>query len=170
MSYAIHQNIKCLTWLATFTLLNTPQNTYAQNQNIDSLFAIWNDLHRSPLERLQAINYIAFHGYRLNDPDSATLFARQELKLARDSGSKLYESAALITLAEVERIKAKYVDAIAYYQKALTIKTAIKEYRGAGAAYYGIGLCYMYMGQSDEAAKQFKKKGGYLSSYKKSTL
>lgn len=133
-----------------------PCAAHAQQINLDSLFEVWNDSKRPHLDRLSAMNIIAFNGFLYSNPDTAYHLAQQQLELANTVGSMLYASKAIVTQAESRRLTANYKEALELFSNGLRMKDDIGDVRGGGHASYGMGLCYVSMGQSQSAISSYR--------------
>ena len=87
---------------------------------MDSLWKVYKNKTLTDTNRLNAINIIAF-SFRNNKPDTAIIFAEEELKLAQTKNQKLYQGKALNIMGIAYANKGNYPKALEYYFKTLRI-------------------------------------------------
>src|ERR1035437_5269455 len=118
-------------------------------QNIDSLWAIYNNKTQPDTNRLKALQIIAWN-LRNNNPDTAIILAEQEVQLAQQSKQKKlapnlfrrYEAMAFIIMGQSHVNKGNYPKALEYYLQSLQINEEIGYKRGIGNCYNNIGAAY----------------------------
>ncbi|MBP6391198.1 MAG: tetratricopeptide repeat protein [Flavobacteriales bacterium] len=76
--------------------------------NFDSLWTVWNDTLRDPVDRLRAMSYISIDGYLHNKPDSGYLLAVMQYDLAAKVGNERYQGLALNTQGEYFGMKGDF--------------------------------------------------------------
>jgi len=140
-------------------------NSIGQN-NIDSLWGIWNDKSRTDVERLKAMDDIAWNGYLFTFPDSAFYYAQMEYELAEsltltngsdnENGLK-YMSRALNTQGVSFAITGNNAKAIIYYKQGLEITEKIGDESGIAAALNNIGNTYKDQGDYANAIDYYTK-------------
>ncbi len=140
--------------ILTFLFLNLSFSAAAQ-VNLDSLFTIWNDTSLPDTSRLQAIQTIAWDGYRFNNPDSAFYFAQLEYDLAESTGHKKWMVEALNTQGTSFITKGEPDQAFESYSQSLTISKEIRYKKGIRNALTNIGSIYYRKGDLSKALEYY---------------
>jgi hypothetical protein len=74
----------------------------------DSLWAVWIDPAHADMDRLDAIERIAWDGYMFSEPDSANYYAQLQFELATAKGVKKRMGSALRTQGMVALLKGSF--------------------------------------------------------------
>ena len=124
-------------------------------REMDSLWGVWNDKSQPTLNRLKAMDDIAWVGYLFTLPDSAFYYAQQEYDLAEtlippkgndEANGLKYMSKALNTQGVSFAIRGNNPQAIKYYKIGLDITERIGDQSGVAAALNNIGNTYKDQG------------------------
>jgi serine phosphatase RsbU (regulator of sigma subunit) len=147
--------ISCICLLAT-------QQIYAQSnlppQEVDSLFAVWNDETQPDTSRLKAIERIAWYGYVHSKPDSAFYYAQQQYDFAKKKHVKKKMISALSTQGVSWYFRGDYEKSIELYKKGLTIAQEIGYKQGEASLLNKLGLAYQVLGDLQKAIDYFVKR------------
>lgn len=131
-------------------------NLFSYSQNLDSIINIFKNDKLNDTIRLNAIHSIA-KNYILFNPDSSIVFAKQELKLAKESDHKKYQAKAYNLIGIAFNTKNNYPAAIDNYIKALNIYENINYKTGIGYCYTNIGVVYNSQKNYQKAIEYFFK-------------
>lgn len=123
--------------------------------NLDSLFTIWNDTSLPDTSRLQAINTIAWDGYRFNNPDSSFYFAQLQYDLAESTGQKKWMAEALKIQGASFMLKGEHDQAFESFSQSLTISKEIRYKEGIRNALSNIGSVFTRKGDLPKALDYF---------------
>ncbi len=126
-------------------------------QNLDSLWAIWQDNTQHDTIRLNAMHNYAKKGYLFSQPDSAFYFAGLEYKFAKNKGCNKQMAAALNTQGVSLWIQGDYENAINYHTKCLKIQVKIGNKQGVANSLGNIGNIYKEKGDYENAINYFLK-------------
>src|ERR1700752_1017475 len=132
-----------------FVIISTLGQALAQN--MDSLWAVYNNKTQADTMHIKAIDVIAY-SYRSNNSDTAIILARQELKFinaAPSATTKKWIASAYNTISVAYRNKGNYPQAMDYALKALKQNQELNDKKGIAHNYISIGL--VYDNQSDFA-------------------
>ncbi len=145
-------NKRTLFFLITFFLFSI---TLKAQVNLDSLFTIWNDTSLPDTSRLEAMQTIAWDGYRYNNPDSSFYFAQLQYDLAETTGYKKWMAAALKTQGYIYRSKADFNKALDYFSRGLKIYEEIDNKSGIAESLNNIGVVQERKGDFDKALEYY---------------
>ena len=146
----------------SFTLLGVllfspKENCYAQSVNLDSLWIVWNDINQPDIERVKAINDIAWEGYLYKHPDSAYHFAQYAYDFAKKIRSKKQMAFALNTQGASFWVEGDYEKSIKYFTQSLKIKEEIGDRKDIAASLGNIGAIYQMQGNYSKAIEYYTK-------------
>lgn len=122
-------------------LLLLPSFIVAQ-ENLDSLWTVWNDASQADTNRLKAMNDISWGIYLFDQPDSGFYFAQLQLEFAKEKGEKKYIAKALNTQGVSLYIRGNYEEALDYQLKSIKINKEIGNKRGMANSLINIGNIY----------------------------
>ena len=117
----------------------------------DSLFKIFNDLHRADTIRLQAINTLMKQELDV-DLDSTISLAHLQLEMAQKTKQEKYVGNAYLNIGNAFDSKGNSAKALEYYGLALHVFEKLKYKKGIGSCYSNMGIVYEKM---SEYAKAF---------------
>ena len=104
--------------------------------------------------RVKILDGIALEYLNFN-PDSAMIFASQELSISEKSGFSKGIANACITLGKILHTKGELKQAMEFYQKSLKISKEIGDRSDIAWEYWYIGLVYSAIGNYSEALKNY---------------
>ncbi len=143
-------------WLLLIFYCLTKTSAFAQSQSIqDSLLSIVNS-ESEPIPRIEAYHELAWI-YRKENPEKAYEFAAkgiEEALLIMDNGRM---SIGYVRLAEIDRLRRRYVEANESFQQSLLLEKAIGNTYGIARAYYGSTLCLRPLNRLTEANTSINK-------------
>jgi signal transduction histidine kinase len=125
--------------------------------NLDSLLNLWNDSSLADTIRLLAIDEIATEGYLVNQPDSAFYFAGLQYEFAKLKGLKEQEAKALGTQGAAFYHRGKYIKAIDYHNRSLTISEEIGDKLETSFSLTNIGNIHFDQGKYLVALDYFNR-------------
>lgn len=96
--------------------------------------------------------------YIYSDVKKAALFYTKAQEAAIEIGNDTLLAQTYVGFAVMERLKAKYPEALAFHQKALDIHLRLKDQRFIATDYHNIGALFRYT-EDFEQAKQYLRKG-----------
>ena len=132
-------------------------NFTISQENLDSLFGVWNDESKADTSRLNAMYNIAWNGYLFTKPDSAFYYAQLEYEFAQKVDNKNYMSHALNTQGVSFYLKSNYEKALQYYEKSLKILKEIRDKNRVGSTLGNIALVYENQGNYGKALLYHEK-------------
>lgn len=106
---------------------------------------------------------------RYSNRDSAISWASQSLKIAKKSGYRQGESAALTRLGILFKGAGDFAKALEYYNEALSIRKTLNHPLELAGAYNNIGLVLRKLGRYDQAIDSTKKAIAIAEALKDST-
>ncbi|MDW3192255.1 MAG: tetratricopeptide repeat protein [Cytophagales bacterium] len=145
--------MKYLLWCIMFLMMK--QQSLAQ-ENLDSLWALWNNTNLPDTIRLEAIDNISY-GYLPDQPDSAEFFAQVQRDYAESRGLKKYQSLALWTQAYSSTIKGNNRDALELTKLAYELAKEAGAKKEAGNALKLLGSIYEMLGEYANALDHFDR-------------
>jgi len=125
--------------------------------NLDSLWTVWNDTSKPDINRLNAIDKIAWYGYLDTQPDSAYYFAQLQYDFAKSKGVKKQMADALGTQGVSLQNRGDYASAIDYYTRSLTIREEIGDKQGTASSLNNIGSNYHEQGNYASAIDYYTR-------------
>lgn len=120
-------------------------------QNLDSLWAIWNDPGQADTLRLEAMTSISKDGFLFSQPDSAYKLAQDQLEFARESQQPMFEAIALNTQGISLMVRGQKDEAIKRFEQVLAIRETLNDLAGSASAMANIGQVYFTVGKFEEA-------------------
>ncbi len=126
-------------------------------QNLDSLWAVWQDKTQHDTTRLQAIHKYAWDGYLYTKPDSAFYYAQLQNDFAKEKGIKNQMASALNTQGASFYVKGEYNKAVDYFTQSLKIKEEIGDKKGVASTLNNIGIILKNLGDYDKAIDHYNK-------------
>jgi len=133
-----------------------PCSTAQAQENLDSLWTVWNDESQADTNRLKAIHEIAKYGYLHTHPDSAFYFAQLQYDYAKSKGLKKQMAGALNTQGYSFWIQGD-TSAIDYYARSLPIWEEIGDKEGIAGTLNNIGLIYHVQGNYASAIDYYTR-------------
>jgi tetratricopeptide (TPR) repeat protein len=128
-------------------------------QNLDSLWAVYNNKAEADTNRLKAIQKL-IRNYAGNNPDTAIVLAQQEEQLADllpPSNKKTWIADAFGNAGFCFMNKGDLPKALDYYLKSLKLYEEIKDKKGIGYCYVYLGLFYYYQAEDLKGLTYFLK-------------
>ena len=126
-------------------------------QNLDSLWNIWQDETQPDTTRLKAIQNFTWNGYLFTQPDSAFFFAQIQYNYAKSKGLKKQMAGALNIQGVSFINRGDSPQALAFYQKSLTILKELGNKKGIAGLLNNIGLVYQNQGDNTRALEYYQK-------------
>lgn len=123
----------------------------ADDNERDSLLAIWNDQSLPDTSRMQGM-FLLINTYYLNQiPDSAIFYSQQLNDMAQSSGSLFFRAHANSLLGNSLASYGSIEKGLPYLQKALEIWTELKHLPGIADMYRSLGNVELRIGSLDSA-------------------
>ncbi len=147
----------------TFVFLLISISTFSQNRDpdfqkqLDSLFAVWEDVNQKDTIRLKAFKKYIWDGYLFTQPDSAVYFAQLQYDFAQEKDLKEYLADALNTQGVSYGIRGISTKALEYFQKSLPIREEIGNKKSIANTQNNIGMIYRNLGDNPKALEYFQK-------------
>jgi adenylate cyclase len=146
------------------TLLATSGTGFGQSAlpkaEHDSLWAVWIDPAQADMDRLDAIERIAWDGYMFSEPDSANYYAQLQFELATAKGVKKRMGSALRTQGMVAIQKGDKLGALEYLQRSLKIGEESGDKEGIAASLTNIGYVHSEQGDHGKALDHYRRSLG----------
>ncbi len=127
-------------------------------QNMDSLWAVYNNKGGEAKERMRALHRIV-HVMHFVDNDSSTRLGEAFLSMAREHNDACNIGLALRDLGTAADIDGRNEDAIGLYRKAIKAYQMLPDSsgkQGIAAAYNNMGIIYKNMGDYASAHEQYE--------------
>ena len=139
---------------AIFVILHLSYHiSTAQQPNLDSLYAVWQDESQTDSARgLAYANYI-WSGFLHSDPDSAFILSENLLSYGIASSDLLIQADAYSLLGAAQYRRGNFVDALKQYQKSLDLDIDLEHESGQARTLKDIGSTY---GELGDRAKQLQ--------------
>ena len=126
------------------------------NQKSDSLWKVWSDKTKSEINRLNAINDLAWD-LMGSDLDSSFSLGEIQFNYAKSINEKKWMSKALNIKGSSKYFKANYSTALLFFQESLKLQLEIENKTGIANAYNLIGVIRKEQQEYDDALKQYEK-------------
>lgn len=130
--------------------------SFAQNEELDSLWGVWNSKEYSDSSRLYAINKMSVSGLVFSQPDSSIKLAQLQYDLANEIGDLDQKGNALNLIGSGYYVKGDYVNAIGYYEQAQEIFKKANDARKTAGTNLNLGSIYLNKGYYPKAIKKFE--------------
>ncbi len=131
--------------------------TFAQQPNLDSLWAVWSDPTQPDTVRLLALDDYAYYGYDDEHPDSAFYFAQIEYDYAQSLGLKKFMAIALMTQVESWKARDNYAKALEYQLRVMRIAEEIEDTKILSSSLKELGTYYAQQGDYLHALEYFDR-------------
>lgn len=119
--------------------------------NTDSLRSVWNDASRADSTRMDAVNKMAWLGFRLILPDSALFYSQKQLDFAKELKNKKYQVLALNTQADFFILKGQPDTALLILNRALEISKNQKDKKIELNTLSNFARCFKSKGDIDKS-------------------
>ncbi|MDX2134668.1 MAG: tetratricopeptide repeat protein [Saprospiraceae bacterium] len=116
----------------------------------DSLLLVWQHAELHDTVRLKAIQKLIWKKM-FNTPDTARLYAGEELAFARQRQLPLYEAKALYNIAAIHYQKGEFKQAYDFFQQSLHIRERLGDQMGQAAVLDALGLITRALGNQLKA-------------------
>ncbi len=125
--------------------------------DLDSLWGVWQDSTRAPVDRLRAMSYISIDGFLYSDPDSAAVLAGLQYDLAVRHGNARYQGIATTTLGEYHMMKGDYARALERFTQAQQAFGEADEPVAQAKSVSNMGVLLQELGDSDKALDLYRQ-------------
>ncbi len=125
--------------------------------NFDSLWVVWNDTLRDPVDRLRAMSYLSIDGFLYSDPDSAAQLAGLQHELAVRHGNARYQGIATTTLGEYHMMKGDYARALERFTQAQKAFGEADEPVAQAKSVSNMGVLLQELGDSEKALDLYRQ-------------
>ncbi len=143
--------IKSLVLLVLVAVVANPLRA----QNLDSIWAVWNNPSLPDTLRLRAIYDYAWDGYLNTQPDSAIYFAQLQYDFAESKGLKKDMANALSVQGQALQSLGDMSEAIRHYLRQITLDQDIGNHKRVASTNYNIGAIYLNKADHGRALDYF---------------
>jgi class 3 adenylate cyclase/Tfp pilus assembly protein PilF len=154
------------------------QNSFYGTQKADSILGIWENTSLSDSVRLSAAHELVWRVYLQNDPDSARIYAENQLALALQNGSLKYISSAYNNIGVTFHAQGDLKNALPYYRKSLEADMEkarlfpkdLDALKGIALSQSNMAILYQQLGDIPMAMENYFRALELLDSLEKSGL
>lgn len=139
-----------ITIITIVSITFSVQNAFSQN-NLDSLWGVWNDINQHDTIRLNALELYTQTGYLYSQPDSAYYFATVHYNYAKSRDLKKQMGEALNLQGLSLWIRGNYESGLESFKSSLSIYKEIGFRYGEAGALNNIGIMYSVQGDYKDA-------------------
>jgi two-component system sensor histidine kinase/response regulator len=137
--------MRILFFVALVTFFCSFSGIFAQNKKVlDSLNSVYQTA-KHDTTKIMALTSIAFE-YKSSKPDTCIVIADKALQMSEKIGFEKGKAWALNATGAGNLIKAKYADALVYYQNALSLFGKVQDKKGISTSLNNVGLIYDIQG------------------------
>jgi class 3 adenylate cyclase/Tfp pilus assembly protein PilF len=130
--------------------------TCIAQQNLDSLYSVWQDKTQPDSNRTNAYKDYIWHAYLFSNPDTAYLLALNLLSFGETQSYKKAEALAYSLMGVSSHLKSNYPKAIKFYQSSLKISKEIGDRKGEANSLINIGMIYRAEGDNPKALEFYQ--------------
>jgi len=133
-------------------LLAVSLGTFAQRHEIDSIFSVVES--QASIDQCKSLNKLSWHFRNIN-VDSAFLFARRSVDIAKDLELPQVEQSAYNALANVFDLTGALDSAEYYHRIALDIQLSYNDSASLASSYNNLGIVYDLKGEYDRSLQHY---------------
>lgn len=149
-----HTQILLLIFL--YSLINA-RTVSAQEVNLDSLYAVWQDQSQPDSSRVKAyVDYI-WDGFIISNPDSAEVMAEGLLNFSKEINSPLAAAKSYNILGYINDKRYNYPRAVEYYKLVLEIYDALGDKIRISHTLINLGEIYRIQGYYSRALEYYQQ-------------
>jgi adenylate cyclase len=126
-------------------------------QNLDSLYAVWQDETQSDSVRAHAYDDYIWDGFLFSNPDTAIVLVQALLTFGEQHKYPRANARAYSIMGTSNAIKSNYPKALDYYQRSLKIFQEIGNKKGSAGIINNIGNIYNYQGDYPKSLDYFQR-------------
>ena len=126
-------------------------------QDLDSLYAVWQDRDRTDSIRVAAYVDYVWDGFLYSRPDTAAILADALHAFAEERQYPRASAKGYNLQGVASRIQGEHVRALAYYQKCLATNERIGDKKGVAGSLNNIGLIYRDQGNNPRALEYYQR-------------
>lgn len=149
-----------LIFLVGITLLSF--SSFVKGENLDSLWAVWNNKKEADTNRINAMIKIIESNYAISKNDSMYYNAGLVYEFAKSYGNKGAMSRALELQGVAIRVQGYWDSAIGYAEEAMAISREIDDNKTTAACLNDIGLILQRQGKYEEALDKHREALPYV--------
>jgi class 3 adenylate cyclase len=123
----------------------------AQNEELDSLWSVWNDISLPDSSRIDAMNDLAWSGYLFSKPDSAFECAKLAYNLAKKAGFEKKMASSLNTQGASYWVRGNHVNALYYFNAGYEVYQKTGDLANSAACLNNMGIIYRSQGNNLKA-------------------
>ncbi|PHR30372.1 MAG: hypothetical protein COA38_10355 [Fluviicola sp.] len=142
--------------IISFFVMSFASITISQSET-DSLWGVWNNQNAPELNRIKAIEHLAWFEYVQSNPDSAFLLSEYQYELASKIRNNRYMGNARNTQAVSLYNRGKFDSAIIYNNLALSIYQRGNLEKGVANSFNNLGLNYNAKGYEKRAVESYQR-------------
>ncbi|MCU0319723.1 MAG: hypothetical protein MUE88_06550, partial [Flavobacteriales bacterium] len=143
--------MRVLPHLLHVAVLSAP--SVAAQVNADSLWAVVRDEAQPSVERMQALDYLAFDHYMFHAPDTAYALAEQLVELARGEQDLKYEAIGWNAQGASLQLRGDRPGALDRYQRSIAVLKRMGDQRRIGISHANIGAIHTDLGDHTKALR-----------------
>jgi len=135
--------------LCLFCFLYTSSSIYSQN--LDSLYAVWQDKSKTDSIRTNAYQNYIWDGFLFSNPDSAAVLSDKLIEFGKTQSYPIATAKALRIKGISNAIQSDFTQALNYFNQSLKVFNEINYERGIVAVTGNIGIIYQEQGDYPKA-------------------
>jgi adenylate cyclase len=143
--------------LVLLLTLNFSLLTVAQQPNLDSLYAVWQDESQPDSTRIVAYKDYIRDGFIYSNPDSAIVLAQSLLDYSEQHKYLKAKATAYSIMGGSNAIKSNYPKALDYFQRSLKIEEGLRNKQGIANTIGNIGVIYNGQGNNVKALDYYQR-------------
>ena len=128
-------------------------SSVAAQVNADSLWAVVRDGAQPVVERMHALDYLAFDHYMFHAPDTAYALAEQLVELARGQQDLKYEAIGWNAQGASLQLRGDRPGALDRYQRSISVLKRMGDQRRTGISFANIGAIHTDLGDHTKALR-----------------
>ena len=132
------------------------EGLYAQD-NLDSLYAVWQDESQTDSIRVGAYSDFIWDGYMFSNPDTAFVLAQDLLTYGERSHDPNANAKAYLLMGVSKYLNSDNPKALEYYQRSLKIAEEIGDKTGMASTIGNIGIIFYYQGDYPKALEYYQR-------------
>jgi adenylate cyclase len=126
-------------------------------QNLDSLYAVWQDETQHDSNRVKAYNRYISDGFLYSDPDTAFFLAQNLLRFGEEQPYEKAKAEAYMLMGTSNYSKSDYPQALDYYKRGLKIYQETGSKKGIANSFGNIGMIYLRQSDYPKALDYFQR-------------
>lgn len=130
---------------------------YSAQNELDSLWSVWNDETKADSNRLEALGQYAWNKHLFKTPDSAFILANDQISYSKKVENKKYEAVGYNIKAAYYYVKSDFDSSIFFNLKSLNIRKEINDISGVASSLNNIANIHMQRSDYNSAIVYYEK-------------